>query len=447
MHPNPQNLANFYADLKTLGTRGIRCGLERIQAVLPYVDLNLDKQKFIHVAGTNGKGSVCYLITQLLSHSGYRVGLTISPHIEDFRERIQLALPENPVPTWISEEELLACHEELKERLPKDHQLTYFEWNILLALLFFSKQDLDFIVLETGMGGRFDATNICPAKFSAITTIGLDHMEYLGDTPEKILGEKLQIVKSGSEFLFGPTDASLCKVARAHAEKVGAKFHALADVCHSERSEESPGIPGGSLTAFGMTGFAHRTTDFLNAHSPENLAPQAWTHSYLRENLRFALALAALIDKQGHKINFEAFFKSSKIILPPARLEVVQKNPLIIVDGAHNEQGVLALKEYLARVHDNQYTLIFGCLANRPFLKLAEILKSPVENYWLKFDGFEHTTSDAVYQDVCGQLGGEIVGFDEHLRKILNSSRQDRPIVFAGSLYLCSQVKKWLGDR
>lgn len=410
------SLNPFFDYLSTIINRGVKPGLERMLAALEILGHPEKKYQVIHIAGTNGKGSVCYMLAQMLGLSGYQVGLAISPHIDDYRERIQLAEKNTGLLSLIPAHDLLQTHQFLVDHLPKDHELTYFEWNILLALQYFADKKCDFAVLETGLGGRLDATNVTDSILSGVVTIGFDHMEYLGDTLEKILGEKLGIVKPKSDFLCGLQDEALRVQAQNHCLRVGAEYH---DVLELKAEVEN------------ILNKSHQS------HSK--------IHSYLYDNLKFVLGLGLLLCKQGCHVDFNKFLSSENIQLPPARLEIISKSPLILLDGAHNEHALHALKNHLKMHYDDNYDLVFGCLSNRNFIELAEIIKSSHQNKWIRFDGGQQTTPEQTYIEVQKKWGGEIVSLDERLKKsVLQRSASDLPLVICGSLYLCGQFRKFL---
>lgn len=388
--------ANFNTYLEKISHRGIQRGIERMTEALEKLGRPDRSYKIIHIAGTNGKGSTCTFLAQILAQSGYKVGMTLSPHVYDYRERIQIV---NPNLQMIPVDDLMATHEKLMAFLPETLLFTYFEWTILLAFQYFADQGVDFAIIETGLGGRLDATNACTSILSGITTIGFDHMNYLGNTLEKILTEKLQIIKPKSDFLFGPQESSLVHQAISHCEQVGAHFHHVVQ--------------------------------------PVNCK------TYLEKNFVFALTLAELLKKQGHKIKTESL-SFSDFKTPPARLEILSKDPLIFMDGAHNSEGLLALKAYLKDSHSDRYTLIFGCVNDRDFLSLARLIRSEEKNLWALFNAGPRTTPRKEYDKVIQELGGQIVELNENLMSLLKSENFAKPIVVCGSFYLCSEfVRIW----
>lgn len=386
----------------------MRTGLDGMQQALEVLLNPQATYSVIHVAGTNGKGTVCHLLSQILSYQGYKVGLVMSPHVNDYRERIQIS--HNQDLTMISKKHLIQVHESVLSRLPVDHQLTYFEWGVLLALEYFKQQKVDFAVLETGLGGRWDATNVCESVLSAITTIGLDHTEILGDTKEKILEEKLQIIKSGSDFLFCPEDKNLAEQAKK--------------VCLSKK-----GI------FYHFSDFENDLKNLLQEFSFENLK------GYQYENLQYALAMAKLLKKKGVDLNLKHFLKNKNLSWPPARLQFLSKEPVILMDGAHNLMGLKALKKVVQKEFGSEYDLIFGTLNNRPFLELASLMRSDYDNYWVRFSAGQRETSEDIYKQAQQQYGGYIFDLDQDLKKRLSQRKIKRPIVLCGSFYLCSQFR------
>ncbi len=405
------NLKSFYQHLDKISDRGVRAGLERIEKAMQILGHPDRNYKIIHIAGTNGKGTVCSFIAQLLAKSGYKVGLTLSPHVDDYQERIQVSHQTNSKLGLIPEQDLIDTHEVLLDKLPDSLGLTYFEWGVLLALQYFSDQSVDFAVLETGLGGRWDGSNVIThSVLSGITSIGLDHMDYLGETTQKILMEKLQIVRPKSDFLFfstGSKEGDLLNTAKKFCEERNTKIH-----------------------------FAKEHYHCFDRELPKDNLPTCF-----RENLLYALAAGKILEKQGFNIQYDDFLEGD-VSLPPARLETISTHPLIIRDGAHNEPALRLLKAYLEEKLHNDYDLVFGCLKSRDFLKLAKIVLSSHQNYWTEFEAGPRTASKEVYDRAKALYGGEVVSIGNHLKNQLLSRKKSRPVLVCGSFYLCSQFKE-----
>lgn len=410
-------LKPFFTYLEKISYRGVKPGLERIRRALALLGNPQNKLRVIHIAGTNGKGSVTSLTAQMLAMSGFSVGFSLSPHVHDYRERVQFYAPNegmsDPQPQFISENELLATHEKLLALIPDDLGLTYFEWNIALVLKFFAAHNFDYVVLETGMGGRWDATNVCNSFLSGITTIGLDHVAELGGTLGAILGEKQEIIKPGSDFLFGSRDEELIHQAQSHCISVGARFHHVDDFKSEWEKNLSP-------------------DKNIFQHRPD----------YFRENFIFVFSLGKILQARGITVCLDEFLRCDEYHLPPARCETISLHPRVIVDGAHNEPALIVLKKFTDTELKGEYDLIFGCLSDRDFLKLAGIISSTNgQNYWARFSGGERTPSLTVYETTSDQLGGEVAALDAKLKEKLK--RSSRTILVCGSFYLCSQFQSF----
>lgn len=410
-------LASFFADLDRMSGRGVKPGLERVRSAFERLGHPEKHLRVIHVAGTNGKGSVTSLLAHLLAVSGHSVGFSLSPHVNDYRERMQYYDARSDAPRMVPESELLAIHEKLLAALPDSLGLTYFEWSIVLAVQFFKDRNFDYAVLETGMGGRWDATNACDSILSGVVTVGLDHMAQLGDSLPAILAEKQEIAKPGSDFLFGPRDPDLVRMAREHCAGKGTVFHHVDDFSSSWNSR-------------------------LDEHPFFKRKP-----SYFRENFSFALALGRILAERGTRVDFESFLNLPEYRFPPARCERISEHPPVYVDGAHNEPALERLKEFADAEWLAGYDLVFGCLNDRDFMRLAGLIASKKGlNFWVRFDGGGRNTPISDYEVACARYGGQLADLDDALRVKLMASR--KPVLVCGSLYLCAQFAAfWRGGE
>ncbi|MCP5463927.1 MAG: hypothetical protein H7A33_02780 [Deltaproteobacteria bacterium] len=380
---------DFFADLDTMIGRGVKPGLERMRAATSQLKLHFPQQRLIHLAGTNGKGSTTLFLSQMLASHGKSVGLTLSPHVDDFRERIQFLSPSGSL-QFIAWEDLIEIHLELKQAL--DLECTYYEWVILLAMRYFCKQDFDFVVLETGLGGRLDATNVWDAGLAAITTVGLDHMAYLGDTHAKILSEKLCIAKPGSRLLFAPQDQNLVEQAQEYCAQNQVSFKALA---------------------------------------------AGQDASYLDHNFRLARELCQMILGEEFNASLVSPKRSDhNWVLPPARFEKISTDPLVIRDGAHNEQGLKSLRQKMLSEWGENYDLVFSCLSDRDPLSLVPLIQGKGRCFWVEFDAEGRGTARAVWDKVQRQYGGKVLELNEELLMTLQEQKS-KPILVCGSLYFC----------
>lgn len=344
--------------IHSISWRGSKPGLERISGMMEQLGNVQEDLKFIHIAGTNGKGSVSAMLSSVLMAAGYRTGLFISPYIMRFNERMQV----NGVP--ISDEELAEIITEVQPVAESmAERPTEFEIITAAAFLWFARQKCDIVVLETGLGGRLDATNLITKNVCAvITNLGMDHTEYLGSTLAEIAGEKCGILKPGCPVVAYRSAPEAMKVIRARAKELECPV----------RTADFGKIKALSADLQGQTfqykQFPELTVHLLGAHQLKNAAVVLETISVLR--------------KAGWEIPDEAVVQGMDATRWPGRFEVLQDNPLVIVDGAHNPQGVesliAAVKEYLPGQH---IVCVTGVLADKDWKPMMDRLKTVVSDF------------------------------------------------------------------
>lgn len=305
-----------------------RPGLERIRALLSLLGNPQDRLKFIHVAGTNGKGTTCELLSSVLTAAGYRIGLYLSPHVCDFRERIQMN------GAMIPREDLVRAAEPVFHAADqfeaRGMMVNEFETITAAAMRWFEERNCGAVVLETGMGGRFDATNVITDPLAAvITSVSLDHTKELGNTVEKIAAEKSGIFKSGCPTVCGPgIPPGAMRVIRQKAGALGCPLTA---------------VPPDSLQVLSdsLSGTKFR---FQNA---ELFLPFPGRHQL--QNAATALAVLSVLNREGFSVPVSAVRQGFAAARLPARLEVLSNAPPVILDGAHNPEGTGALAAALRR--------------------------------------------------------------------------------------------------
>lgn len=399
-------IADFVQDLQTLAHRGIHKSIDNIRTVLQKRGHPERSYPIVHVAGTNGKGSSCTFLASLMAQNGYRVGLALSPHVETFAERLQLHTPERSGhDALIRDDELLRLHAELKKQNSSFFGLTYFEYGLLLALEWFREEKVDLVVLETGLGGRWDATNACPSVVSGIVSVGLDHMNDLGDTLEKILLEKIEIAKPNTDFVFAPSDSGLVTIAK--------EFCKTREVCFFSVSPQ---------------------TEFLKKQNLQRM-PEIF-----QKNLQFAATLAERLHSKGFRFDSN---KTYQLHLPVARLETLQTAPDFLLDGAHNEPALIALKTHLQKHYGENYDLVFGCLKDRDALHLAKfILPAQGEKYWVTFPAEGREMAVATQKALQQNYGGHCHDLSDAFVQLCLERKRTKPLVVCGSFYLCGAFRK-----
>ncbi len=309
--------------LYDLQQHGIKLGLETIRALLTRVGDPHRRYPVLHIGGTNGKGSTAAMAASILQAAGHRVGLYTSPHLIDFRERIRingLMIPEARVTELV---------ETLRAAAAPDLAPTFFEFTTALAFRYFAECHVDVAVLEVGLGGRFDATNVVAPLATAITTIGLDHEAYLGSTVEAIAFEKAGIIKPGVPVVLGRIGEPACRVIEERASMEGAPVYRLDREFRCE---------GSSTADCRYTGIAAR---YDHVSCPLQ-------GRFQLDNAACALALIELARERGLAIPDAAVRIGLRQIVWEGRLEIVGESPTVMVDGAHNPAAAVVLAEYLA---------------------------------------------------------------------------------------------------
>ncbi|WP_447598518.1 bifunctional folylpolyglutamate synthase/dihydrofolate synthase [Nitrospira sp. Nam80] len=340
-----------------LQKHGIKLGLAGTRAILSRLDHPERRYRAIHIGGTNGKGSTAAMAASMLMASDYRVGLYTSPHLVDFRERIRVngaMIPERRVGELVSR---------IKESEGPDSSLTFFEFTTALAFQYFAEAQVDVAVLEVGMGGRFDATNVVQPVAAAITTISLDHEDYLGDTTERIAYEKAGIIKPGIPVILGRLDQQAGRMIREVAEAQGAPLYQLGidfDVRGDSASFEYAGL---GVTHSGLP------CRLVGRHQLDNAA--------------CALALMEVAERSGLRVPHQAMKSGLAATQWEGRLDTVDRNPTVVLDGAHNPAAASVLAAFLADFRashpGSRVALILGMMRDKAHRAFVQMLLSTID--------------------------------------------------------------------
>ncbi|QQR79914.1 MAG: bifunctional folylpolyglutamate synthase/dihydrofolate synthase [Deltaproteobacteria bacterium] len=324
---------NYLDFVKNLADReyfGQKLGLERVQLFLQHLGNPHQSYPSIHIAGTNGKGSTAAMLASVLKEAGYRVGLYTSPHLEDFCERIQIS------GEMISQNSLMQLVEKFQVIEKKiGIELTFFEFTTALAFQYFADQKIDIAVIEVGLGGRLDATNVMTPLVSVITSIGLDHQKFLGDTLEKIAFEKAGIIKPGVPVVIGEIPREGEQVIRRVAEeKKSWVVHG-----HGEQSRTM------NVAQFdGSTSSPCPSSEMNKSHAKLGLIGE-----HQKINASMVLDVVRLLNQSGKfKICFPDIEKGLASVNWPGRLETISKKPWILLDGAHNVEAMQKVVDYVS---------------------------------------------------------------------------------------------------
>ena len=326
-------------------------GLERVTALCEALGNPQDVLKFVHVAGTNGKGSFCAMTASILQAAGYRTGLFTSPYIKVFNERMQVD------GEMISDEELAELTAFVRPFADAmTDKPTEFELITAIAFLYFRRHGCDVVVLETGMGGRLDATNLIRHPLlSVITGIALDHTAFLGDTIPQIAAEKAGIIKAGCPVLWGGENAEAEAVITAAAQEKNAPYHRVDRTSLRVLSADLEG------THIAYGDYDNLTLSLLGLYQPYNAAT--------------VLTAVALLKKRGLTISLDAVREGLASVYWPGRFEVLSRQPLVIFDGAHNAEGIAAAVESIRHYFaDQKVYVLTGVLQDKDYRAIAHSL-------------------------------------------------------------------------
>lgn len=330
--------------IHSLDKFGSRPGLDRLRRLFRLIP-DITAQKFVHVAGTNGKGSVCAMLSAVTAQAGYKTGMYTSPYITDFREQIQIN--NRPVEKEIFSKAVGNLAPLVRQLNENGTVITHFEFLTALAFHIFKEERCDIVMCEACMGGELDATNLIPYPLCAvITRIDLDHTAFLGDTIEAIAKQKAGIIKTYSATVCAPQTREAFGVIEQKARQEHNTLYRAEDVRLTVSDKGRDG-----------TRFVYRDTDML--------LPLVGAHQI--DNLRCALAVTEVLRKEHRfDISAEHIRDGLRYLRHPARFEKLSDSPLVILDGAHNPDGLRAFAQAVATTYpDSDKTLIIGMLADK----------------------------------------------------------------------------------
>jgi len=419
------------AYLSRFETAGIKLGLERIERLCAAAGHPARAFRAVLVGGTNGKGSVCTMLAAILEDAGLQVGLSPKPHLYDLRERFQVN------GRMIEPEEFAAIVADLAAWLEADSTLewpTWFEAMTLIAFCFFARRRVDWAVVEVGLGGRFDATNVLEPELAVITNVTLDHTDRLGDTVEAIAFEKAGILKPSSSAITAATGAALAVIRQAAAER-GVKLWRLgAEIQLSGAVVDEAGVRFDVQTPEGQLSDLH--TPMLGAHQAANGALAAAAALHLREKtpipesaIRAGLARARIAG----------------------RLEVLRRDPTLLIDGAHNPDAARRLRETLEQLFrrpGRRLTLVLGALRTHPYPQVVDELAPAVDHVIVTRPQHPQAVPAEELADRVRALGTSVEIIEPVLaamQRALTTSGHHDVVCVAGSFYVLAEVPREIG--
>ena len=414
------------AYLYRLQKHGIKLGLATMTALMVRLGMPQTRYRALHIAGTNGKGSTAAMVAAMLQAAGYRVGLYTSPHLVEFRERIRVN------GEMIAESQVAQLTEQLQALCQPDLSPTFFEYTTAMAFQYFADSDVDIAVLEVGLGGRFDATNVVTPMACAITTIALDHQEYLGNTCSAIAFEKAGIIKPGVPVVLGRLEDDAWRtIEQVARERQAPMFRINEDFCTEGETPQQFSYRGLGMHYDGLT------CALEGRHQLDNAA--------------CALALLGAAAPQGVTVTAEAVSAALREVNWAGRLEVVDCRPTILVDGAHNPAAAMVVADYLTRSNRSHpsrpMVLVLGMMRDKNHRGFVEPLRGLVDEVVL-------TQADLPRSATAQELQVSLEGLLSHphvvpsLSDAMALARQlatpDGLICVTGSLMLVGECKAWL---
>lgn len=404
---------------------GIKPGLERIRALCDILGNPQNKLKIIHVAGTNGKGSTSTMISNILQKSGYNTGLFISPYVIDFRERIQYN------GNMIEHHELAECVEKVKNAAEilseKEIYPTEFEAVTAAAFLYFEKKKCDFVVLEVGLGGRYDSTNLILAPYaSVITSISLDHMNILGSTVEEIAAEKCGIIKFGGATVAYPfqSDGAMAVIKKTCEEKQNKLIVPDVDSLRiiSEKAEGTTAVYKNIQFDLPLTG------------------------RHMVYNACTAIEAVKSLARLGVSVEDEAIIKGISASAMPARIEILRTHPLIVLDGGHNEGCANALSDYVKKfLADKRIIAVCSLMQDKDYETYLKIIAPYVSTFIATQAPMPRALSA---QELCNcasvycSNSNAVTNPHKAVSAALNIAEKDDVILVCGSFYLAGEIRE-----
>ena len=413
----------------------------------------------IHVAGTNGKGSVSHMLASILMQAGYKVGLYTSPHLVDFRERIRIngaMIPQEEVTRFVE------LHKDYMQSL----QLSFFEMTVGLAFDYFAAQQVDVAVVEVGMGGRLDSTNVITPDLSIITNIGFDHTQFLGNTLPLIAGEKAGIIKPGVPVVIGESHPETRPVFEQKAAEMGAPIYFADDNYRIIAQPEPPSLASSDLqftveklkvesgklkVEKNPSAAANSQFSILNSQFKTPLSG-----SYQLKNLATLFQALELLPTVGYALSPDNIRNGIARVVQDTglhgRWEKMDEHPLTICETAHNADGVRAMLQKLGEIPYHHLHLIYGCVNDKDFRSILQMLPHDRTIYYYTQPSVPRALPVAQLAEAaasCGMAGLPFATVGEAIRiaRAAADPRHDLVLV-TGSIFLVADaVEHYMGNK
>lgn len=417
--------------LEKIQNLGIKFGLDNVKAILSFFDNPHQKYPSVLVAGTNGKGSVCAMLARILSLHNFRVGLYTSPHLVKVEERIRIN--GEPISSRSFSRELTILRDRIEALIASKKLLsfpTYFELLTCLAFIYFGKQKIDIAVLEVGMGGRFDATNVVVPPVSVITTVSKEHQKFLGNTLSEIAFEKAGIVKPGIPLVCGVKRGEAQRTIKKKARALAASFYGVFDGkdCFQARK-----------TGEGRYSFVYKSKRDEYSFTPSLLG------KHQGENAAVAIAASEQLEGNWRKLEKEKIIQGIEETRWEGRLEVLSHSPLVILDGAHNEEGAEALRDYIQEFVSTPFTMVVAFMRDKKITRMATLLFPLAKKIILTRFPYFRAAEPEEMSAKTRKFKNKIVLEPDAKRAVemaFSETSAQECIIITGSLYLVGEIKK-----
>lgn len=411
---------------------GMNFGLGRIEKLLKRVGNPEQGLRVIHVGGTNGKGSTTMLIAGVLKEAGFRVGAFTSPHLHDYRERITIngeMIPKAEVTGLI---QTLRPHLEELVQSGVEHP-TEFEVNTAMALMYFAAQRVDFALIEVGLGGAIDSTNVVKPLISVITNVGMDHMDYLGETPREIAQVKAGIIKPDSVTITAASRPEVLQVIRDKAHAVGSPIWVVGEDVHWE--SQSSGELEQEFDLVGLRGVYRKLRlRLVGAHQVVNAAT--------------AVTVCEVLQSQfGVAIEIKHIYEGLRKTVWPGRLELLSLKPKILLDGAHNVDGAEALAKALELFSRRRLIICLGMLGDKEREKVVELLFPLADEVIITKPNSPRAGNWQYLAELIEAKGKTVTRIEEPRAAVLEAYSRLQPedmLCVTGSLYMIADARQAL---
>lgn len=422
-----ETLDYLYSQLpmfQRMGAAAFKKDLTNIRKLCAALGNPQEQFKSIHVAGTNGKGSVAYMLSAIMQAHGYKTGLYVSPHYKDFRERIRIN------GTYVSRQFVIDFTNKIKP-VAEEIRPSFFEMTVAMAFAYFAERRVDVAVVEVGMGGRLDSTNILNPELCVITNIGFDHMQFLGDTLPEIAGEKAGIIKTNIPVVIGETHPEtkpvfLQKAAEAQAPVTFADQHWRAEITNTDLLETTFDIFQNEELRY-----ANLRVNVYGDYQTKNVQTVLQAVELLREsfgltdgNMRYALEHLRVLTRYI------------------GRWQLLGERPTVLCDSAHNEDGLRLAMQQLQKIAYHNLHIVFGVVQDKDISKMLSLLPQEARYYFAKADVPRGLDAQQLREkaQASGLKGRAYVSVKNALRAAKRRAAADDLIFVGGSVFVVAEV-------